>query len=92
MKIVVVGLGVIGGSFTMALKKLVIMKYMELIQIKNLWKKQKDKVLLKMGLFLNYSNKSENLDSVENLAYKLGFKRVTRITPEYHDEMIGYIS
>lgn len=37
-------------------------------------------------------NKSENLDLVENLVYKLGFKSVRRITPEYHDEMIGYTS
>jgi prephenate dehydrogenase len=37
-------------------------------------------------------NKEENLNLVENLAYKLGFKRVRRITPEHHDEMIGYTS
>ena len=37
-------------------------------------------------------NKPENLDLIENLVYKLGFKRVTRITPDYHDEMIGYTS
>ena len=37
-------------------------------------------------------NKPENLDLVEDLVYKLGFKRVRRITPEYHDEMIGYTS
>ena len=37
-------------------------------------------------------NKPENLDLIENLVYKLGFKRVKRITPEYHDEMIGYTS
>lgn len=37
-------------------------------------------------------NKSENLDLIEDLVYKLGFKRVRRITPEYHDEMIGYTS
>lgn len=37
-------------------------------------------------------NKPENLDKIENLAYELGFKRVKRITPEYHDEMIGYTS
>ncbi|WP_294400881.1 prephenate dehydrogenase [uncultured Clostridium sp.] len=37
-------------------------------------------------------NKPENLDLIENLVYKLGFKRVRRITPEYHDEMIGYTS
>ena len=37
-------------------------------------------------------NKAENLDLVEDLIYKLGFKRVRRITPEHHDEMIGYTS
>lgn len=37
-------------------------------------------------------NKPENLALIENLVYKLGFKRVRRITPEYHDEMIGYTS
>lgn len=37
-------------------------------------------------------NKPENLDLVEDLVYKLGFKRVKRITPEYHDEMIGFVS
>ena len=37
-------------------------------------------------------NKPENLDLVEELVYKLGFKRVKRIAPEYHDEMIGFVS
>ena len=37
-------------------------------------------------------NKEENLNMIEELVYKLGFKRVRRITPEYHDEMIGYTS
>ncbi len=37
-------------------------------------------------------NKEENLSMVEDLIYKIGFKRVKRITPEYHDEMIGYTS
>lgn len=37
-------------------------------------------------------NKEENLKMIEDLAYKIGFKRVRRITPEYHDEMIGYTS
>ena len=37
-------------------------------------------------------NKPENLDLIENLVYKLGFKRVRRISPDYHDEMIGYTS
>lgn len=37
-------------------------------------------------------NKEENLNMIEELVYKLGFKRVKRITPEYHDEMIGYTS
>ena len=37
-------------------------------------------------------NKEENLNMIEDLAYEIGFKRVKRITPEYHDEMIGYTS
>lgn len=37
-------------------------------------------------------NKEENLNMIESLAYKIGFKRVKRITPDYHDEMIGYTS
>ena len=37
-------------------------------------------------------NKEENLDMIEDLAYKIGFKRVKRITPNYHDEMIGFTS
>jgi prephenate dehydrogenase len=37
-------------------------------------------------------NKEENLKLIEDLAYKIGFKRVRRITPEYHDEMIGFTS
>ena len=37
-------------------------------------------------------NKEKNLELIEDLVYRLGFKRVKRITPEYHDEMIGYTS
>lgn len=37
-------------------------------------------------------NKEENIKLVENLAKNIGFKRVRRITPEFHDEMIGYTS
>ncbi|WP_459479306.1 prephenate dehydrogenase [Clostridium saccharoperbutylacetonicum] len=37
-------------------------------------------------------NKEENLKLIEDLAYEIGFKRVRRITPEYHDEMIGFTS
>ena len=37
-------------------------------------------------------NKEENLNMIEDLVYKIGFKRVKRITPDYHDEMIGYTS
>ncbi|HCW54669.1 MAG TPA: prephenate dehydrogenase/arogenate dehydrogenase family protein [Clostridium sp.] len=37
-------------------------------------------------------NHPENLDMIEKLVKKLGFKRVRRITPEFHDEMIGYTS
>lgn len=37
-------------------------------------------------------NKEENLKKVEDLALSIGFKRVRRISPEYHDEMIGFTS
>lgn len=37
-------------------------------------------------------NKEENLKLIEDLAYEIGFKRVRRITPEHHDEMIGFTS
>ena len=37
-------------------------------------------------------NKYENLALIENLAYKMGFKNVKRISPKYHDEMIAFTS
>lgn len=37
-------------------------------------------------------NKEENLKLIEDIVYQIGFKRVRRITPEYHDEMIGFTS
>ena len=37
-------------------------------------------------------NKDENLDLIENLAYKMGFKHVKRICPKYHDEKIAFTS
>ena len=37
-------------------------------------------------------NKDENLDLIENLAYKMVFKHVKRICPNYHDEMIAFTS
>ena len=37
-------------------------------------------------------NKDENLDLIENLAYKMGFKHVKRICPKDHDEMIAFTS
>ncbi|MGL5379619.1 prephenate dehydrogenase [Clostridium sp.] len=37
-------------------------------------------------------NKEENLKLVENMAYDIGFKKVRRITPKYHDEMISFTS
>ena len=37
-------------------------------------------------------NKEENIKKIEDLAKSIGFKRVKRITPEFHDEMIGYTS
>ena len=37
-------------------------------------------------------NKNENIEKIESLAYELGFKKVKKITPEYHDEMIAFTS
>lgn len=37
-------------------------------------------------------NKEENIDKIEKLAYEIGFKKVKKITPKYHDEMIGFTS
>ncbi|MBD7910272.1 prephenate dehydrogenase [Clostridium cibarium] len=37
-------------------------------------------------------NKEKNIKVVENLAREIGFKIVRRITPEFHDEMIGFTS
>lgn len=37
-------------------------------------------------------NKEENIKKIEDLAKSIGFKRVKRITPEFHDEMIGFTS
>jgi prephenate dehydrogenase len=37
-------------------------------------------------------NKEENIRLIENIAYEMGFKRVKRICPKYHDEMIAFTS
>jgi len=37
-------------------------------------------------------NNKENLDFIETLAYKMGFKKVSRITPKKHDEIISFTS
>lgn len=37
-------------------------------------------------------NKEENIQIIEDLAFKIGFKRVRRISPKFHDEMIGFTS
>lgn len=38
------------------------------------------------------SNKEENIKLIEDIAYNIGFKKVRRITPKYHDEMISFTS
>ena len=38
------------------------------------------------------SNKEENINLVEQLALNIGFKRVRRISPDYHDKMISFTS
>jgi prephenate dehydrogenase len=37
-------------------------------------------------------NKERNIQIIEDLALKIGFKRVRRISPQFHDEMIGFTS
>ncbi|MEG0238135.1 MAG: prephenate dehydrogenase [Clostridium sp.] len=37
-------------------------------------------------------NKENNIVLIESLAYTLGFKKVKRISPKYHDEMIAFTS
>jgi len=37
-------------------------------------------------------NNKGNLDFIETLAYKMGFKRISRITPKKHDEIISFTS
>lgn len=37
-------------------------------------------------------NQERNIELIENLAYEIGFKKVRRITPDFHDEMIGFTS
>lgn len=37
-------------------------------------------------------NKEANIKLIEDMAYNIGFKKVRRITPKYHDEMISFTS
>lgn len=37
-------------------------------------------------------NREKSLEMIENIALSIGFRRVRRITPEQHDEMIGFTS
>lgn len=37
-------------------------------------------------------NKESNIELIEEIAYNIGFKKVRRITPRYHDEMISFTS
>ena len=39
-----------------------------------------------------YKNKEENLEFIEDLAHKMGFKNIKIICPKYHDEMIAFTS
>ena len=41
---------------------------------------------------LTKKNKEKNIELIEGLAYEMGFKKVRRITPSFHDEMIGFTS
>lgn len=37
-------------------------------------------------------NKESNIKILENIIYDMGFKRIKRINPEYHDKMIAFTS
>lgn len=37
-------------------------------------------------------NKEENIKLLENIIYDMGFKKIKRINPEYHDKMIAFTS
>ena len=37
-------------------------------------------------------NKEKNINLIEDLAFNIGFKRVRRISPDYHDKMISFTS
>ncbi|MEG0296968.1 MAG: prephenate dehydrogenase [Clostridium sp.] len=37
-------------------------------------------------------NKEENIELIEKIASEMGFKRIKRITPDFHDEMISFTS
>lgn len=37
-------------------------------------------------------NKEKNIELIEEIACNIGFKKVRRITPKYHDEMISFTS
>lgn len=37
-------------------------------------------------------NKEKNIELIQELAYKMGFKKVKKISPKYHDEMIAFTS
>lgn len=37
-------------------------------------------------------NKEENIQLIEKLAYKMGFKHIRRTCPKFHDEMIAFTS
>lgn len=39
-----------------------------------------------------HNNKKENIQKIERLLIAMGFGRISKITPEKHDEMIGYTS
>lgn len=53
-----------------------------------------DKVFIDANYLITITakNKEENLKIIEALAHEMGFKRIKRITPEFHDEMIGFTS
>lgn len=54
-----------------------------------------DKEIFKNGNYVitpTLRNKKENIKLIEDLAYEIGFKNVTFVTPKVHDEIIAYTS
>jgi len=62
-------------------------------EVQGVW--NSDKKIFRGANFIitpHEKNKENSLDIVENLANKMGFKSVSRVTPKEHDEIIAFTS